>query len=164
MENNEIVKIQARVPYSLWAQLEPFRFKSQNEAVNYAFEKLTEQKDINQDEPIINQDGPLINQDEPLINQDEPLINQDEPSMINQIRVRLEEKDIQLKELHMQNEMLIQNMNNQIELLISQLSKKDDQIDKQSYHIQTLIQENGKLNIKLLPENTEHKKKWWKFW
>ena len=142
MENNEIVKIQARVPYSLWAQLEPFRFKSQNEAVNYAFEKLTEQKDINQNEPII---------------------NQDEPSMINQIRVRLEEKDIQLKELHTQNEMLIQNMNNQIELLISQLSKKDDQIDKQSYHIQTLIQENGKLNIKLLPENTEHKKKWWKF-
>jgi hypothetical protein len=150
MENNEIVKIQARVPYSLWAQLEPFRFKSQNEAVNYAFEKLTEQKDINQNEPIINQD--------------EPIINQDEPSMINQIRVRLEEKDIQLKELHTQNEMLIQNMNNQIELLISQLSKKDDQIDKQSYHIQTLIQENGKLNIKLLPENTEHKKKWWKFW
>jgi len=149
MENNEIVKIQARVPYSLWAQLEPFRFKSQNEAVNYAFEKLTEQKDINQNEPIINQD--------------EPIINQDEPSMINQIRVRLEEKDIQLKELHTQNEMLIQNMNNQIELLISQLSKKDDQIDKQSYHIQTLIQENGKLNIKLLPENTEHKKKWWKF-
>ena len=143
MENNEIVKIQARVPYSLWAQLEPFRFKSQNEAVNYAFEKLTEQKDINQNEPII---------------------NQDEPSMINQIRVRLEEKDVQLKELHTQNEMLIQNMNNQIELLISQLSKKDDQIDKQSYHIQTLIQENGKLNIKLLPENTEHKKKWWKFW
>ena len=142
MENNEIVKIQARVPYSLWAQLEQFRFKSQNEAVNYAFEKLTEQKDINQNEPII---------------------NQDEPSMINQIRVRLEEKDIQLKELHTQNEMLIQNMNNQIELLISQLSKKDDQIDKQSYHIQTLIQENGKLNIKLLPENTEHKKKWWKF-
>jgi hypothetical protein len=150
MENNEIVKIQARVPYSLWAQLEPFRFKSQNEAVNYAFEKLTEQKDINQNEPIINQD--------------EPIINQDEPSMINQIRVRLEEKDVQLKELHTQNEMLIQNMNNQIELLISQLSKKDDQIDKQSYHIQTLIQENGKLNIKLLPENTEHKKKWWKFW
>ena len=150
MKNNEIVKIQARVPYSLWAQLEPFRFKSQNEAVNYAFEKLTEQKDINQNEPIINQD--------------EPIINQDEPSMINQIRVRLEEKDIQLKELHTQNEMLIQNMNNQIELLISQLSKKDDQIDKQSYHIQTLIQENGKLNIKLLPENTEHKKKWWKFW
>lgn len=150
MENNEIVKIQARVPYSLWAQLEPFRFKSQNEAVNYAFEKLTEQKDINQNEPIINQD--------------EPIINQDEPSMINQTRVRLEEKDIQLKELHTQNEMLIQNMNNQIELLISQLSKKDDQIEKQSYHIQTLIQENGKLNIKLLPENTEHKKKWWKFW
>jgi dsDNA-specific endonuclease/ATPase MutS2 len=60
--------------------------------------------------------------------------------------------------------MLIQNMNNQIELLISQLSKKDEQIEKQSYHIQTLIQENGKLNIKLLPEKTEYHRPWWRFW
>jgi len=150
MENDEIVKIQARVPSSLWVQLEPFKFKSQNEAVNYAFEKLVKQKDINQSELIFNQN--------------ESIINQNEPIMINQIRARLEEKDIQIKEIHSHNEMLIQNMNNQIELLISQLSKKDEQIEKQSYHIQTLIQENGKLNIKLLPEKTEYHKQWWRFW
>jgi hypothetical protein len=150
MENDEIVKIQARVPSYLWAQLEPFKFKSQNEAVNYAFEKLVKQKDINQSELIFNQN--------------ESIINQNEPVMINQIRARLEEKDIQIKEIHSHNEMLIQNMNNQIELLISQLSKKDEQIEKQSYHIQTLIQENGKLNIKLLPEKTQYHKPWWRFW
>jgi len=150
MENNEIVKIQARVPSYLWMQLEPFKFKSQNEAVNYAFEKLIEQKDINQNEL--------------MINQNESVINQNEAVMTNQIRARLEEKDTQIKEIYAHNEMLIQNMNNQIELLISQLSKKDEQIEKQSYHIQTLIQENGKLNIKLLPEKTEYHKPWWRFW
>jgi hypothetical protein len=150
MEIDEIVKIQARVPSYLWAQLEQFKFKSQNEAVNYAFEKLVKQKNINQSELIFNQN--------------ESIINQNEPVMINQIRARLEEKDIQIKEIHSHNEMLIQNMNNQIELLISQLSKKDEQIEKQSYHIQTLIQENGKLNIKLLPEKTQYHKPWWRFW
>jgi chromosome segregation ATPase len=135
MEDNEIVKIQARVPNSLWSRLEPFRFKSQNEAVNYAFEKLVEQKDINQNEPEINQN--------------EPEINQNEPNLINQIQMRLEEK-----------ELLIKTINNQIELLTSQLVKKDEQLEKQSYHIQTLIQENSKLNLKLLPETIENKKPW----
>ncbi|MCO5382650.1 MAG: hypothetical protein NHB15_11590 [Methanosarcina barkeri] len=51
-----------------------------------------------------------------------------------------------------------------------QLGKKDDQISqlnevtqKQAVHIQSLIQENSKLNTKLLPEITE-KKPWWRFW
>jgi len=143
MENNEIVKIQARIPSYLWAQLEPFRFKSQNEAVNYAFEKLIEQKDINQNELII---------------------NQKKPNLINQIQVRLEEKESQIKEIRAQNEILIQNMSTQIELLSSQLSKKDEQIEKQSYHIQSLIQENGRLNIKLLPEDSKKNNPWWRFW
>ncbi|HEY3362143.1 MAG TPA: hypothetical protein VGK06_10080 [Methanosarcina sp.] len=34
---------------------------------------------------------------------------------------------------------------------------------KQAVHIQSLIQENSKLNTKLLPEVTE-KKAWWMFW
>ncbi|WP_155396527.1 hypothetical protein [Methanosarcina barkeri] len=51
-----------------------------------------------------------------------------------------------------------------------QLSRKDDQItqlnettQKQAVHIQSLIQENSKLNMKLLPEVAE-KKPWWMFW
>lgn len=150
MENNDIVKIQARVPRSTWIQLESFRFKSQNEAVNYAFEKLIEQKNINQSELITNQN--------------ESTSNQNKLNMINQIQVRLEEKESQIKEIRAQDEILIQNMNNQIELLSSQLLKKDEQIEKQSYHIQSLIQENGRLNIKLLPENAEKNKPWWRFW
>lgn len=34
---------------------------------------------------------------------------------------------------------------------------------KQAVHIQTLIQKNNNLNMKLLPEITE-RKHWWEFW
>lgn len=57
-----------------------------------------------------------------------------------------------------------------IELISEQLSRKDEQItqlnevtQKQAVHIQSLIQENSKLNTKLLPEVID-KKPWWKFW
>jgi len=52
----------------------------------------------------------------------------------------------------------------QLSILVEQLATKDNQLEKQAFHIQTLIQENSKLNLKLLPEKTEHKKLWWKFW
>ncbi len=35
-------------------------------------------------------------------------------------------------------------------------------MNKQAVHIQTLIRENSRLNLALLPENTESKP-WWKF-
>lgn len=64
----------------------------------------------------------------------------------------------------------IEDLRKQIDLMSDQLSRKDDQItqlnevtQKQAVHIQSLIQENSKLNTKLLPEVTE-KKAWWKFW
>jgi len=51
-----------------------------------------------------------------------------------------------------------------------QLGKKDDQLtqlneitQKQAVHIQSLFQENSKLNMKLLPETTGNKP-WWMFW
>lgn len=52
--------------------------------------------------------------------------------------------------------------NMQIEFLKDQIRVKDTQIEKQAYHIQSLIQEN----VKLLPEKTEVKKKksFWMFW
>jgi hypothetical protein len=52
----------------------------------------------------------------------------------------------------------------QIEFLKEQIGVKDSLIEKQAYHVQSLIQENSRLNVKLLPENTEVKKAWWKFW
>lgn len=64
----------------------------------------------------------------------------------------------------------IEDLRKQIDLMSDQLGKKDDQIEKlnenmhkQAVHIQTLIQENSNLNMKLLPEITE-RKHWWKFW
>lgn len=47
-----------------------------------------------------------------------------------------------------------------VEFLRQDSTAKNTQIEKQAYHIQSLIQEN----IKLLPENTEVKKKWYEFW
>jgi len=65
----------------------------------------------------------------------------------------------------------IEDLKAQVDLLAQQLHTKDEQIGKlnenmhkQAVHIQSLIQENSKLNIKLLPENTEKGMPWWKFW
>lgn len=76
-----------------------------------------------------------------------------------------------LKQLINEKESGHSNISAQIDLLVEQLHKKDDQIKdqnenmhKQAVHIQSLIQENSRLNIKLLPENTEKKKPWWKIW
>jgi len=64
----------------------------------------------------------------------------------------------------------IEDLRGHINLMTEQLSRKDDQItqlnevtQKQAVHIQSLIQENSKLNTKLLPEVT-NKKPWWKIW
>ncbi len=63
-----------------------------------------------------------------------------------------------------------EDLRKQIDLMSEQLNRKDEQISqlnevtqKQAVHIQSLIQENSKLNMKLLPEVTESKP-WWKFW
>lgn len=65
----------------------------------------------------------------------------------------------------------IEDLRKQIDLMSDQLGKKDEQItqlneatQKQAVHIQSLIQENSKLNMKLLPEIPEKDKPWWKFW
>jgi hypothetical protein len=41
-----------------------------------------------------------------------------------------------------------------------QIEKLDENMHKQVVHIQSLILENSRLNIKLLPENTEKSKQW----
>ena len=59
----------------------------------------------------------------------------------------------------------IDDLKAQVDILNGQLNTKDTQIEKQAFHIQSLIQENSRLNIKLLPEVHEAKKKpWYKFW
>jgi|ERR1035437_1123726 hypothetical protein len=65
----------------------------------------------------------------------------------------------------------IEDMKFQVQELYEQLHTKDEQIKKlnenmhkQAVHIQSLIQENSRLNTKLLPEEIGKKKPFWKFW
>ena len=57
-------------------------------------------------------------------------------------------------------------MTTQVEYLKGQIVVKDQQLDKQAFSLQSVIQENNRLNVKLLPESTEGKTKkpFWKFW
>ena len=55
-------------------------------------------------------------------------------------------------------------MTAQVEYLKGQITIKDQQLDKQAFSLQSVIQENSRLNVKLLPENTEKTKRWWQFW
>jgi hypothetical protein len=52
----------------------------------------------------------------------------------------------------------------ELEYLKSQLAIKDQQLDKQAFSLQSVIQENSRLNVKLLPEAPGAKKPWWKIW
>jgi predicted nuclease with TOPRIM domain len=61
MQFEEKKKIQAFVPVSIYNKIELFGFKSQNEAVNFAFVKLLEHQGENQDNLKMNQiDSNLI--------------------------------------------------------------------------------------------------------
>src|SRR5659263_5683 len=56
-------------------------------------------------------------------------------------------------------------MTAQVEYLKGQITIKDQQLDKQAFSLQSVIQENSRLNVKLLPEAPGEKKKpWWRFW
>jgi Arc/MetJ-type ribon-helix-helix transcriptional regulator len=85
MQTEEKRKIQAFVPVSIYNQIESFGFKSQNEAVNFAFVKLLESKGENQDESKK---------------------NQTDSNLINTLNATLGEKVSRLKELHDYNETL----------------------------------------------------------
>lgn len=56
----------------------------------------------------------------------------------------------------------IADLQKQITIKDDQINKLNEAVEKQAVHIQSLIQENSKLNLKLLPEN--NKKPWWRFW
>lgn len=165
MQIEEKKKIQAWIPVSIWIQIESFGFKSQNEAVNKAFEKLIEIQDNNQVESKK---------------------NQIESNMINELRARLEENDTQIEKAQRQIKDMEENLRKAPDLaefsrlqakseelekaerdkeyLKGQIVIKDQQLDKQAFSLQSVIQENSRLNVKLLPEKKEAKKPFWKFW
>ena len=60
---------------------------------------------------------------------------------------------------------LLEEKDRHIEYLKGQITVKDQQLDKQAFSLQSVIQENSRLNVKLLPEAPGEKKKpFWKFW
>ena len=59
----------------------------------------------------------------------------------------------------------ISDKEREIEFLKGQITIKDQQLDKQAFSLQSVIQENSRLNVKLLREAPAEKKKpFWKFW
>lgn len=145
------VKINARVPQSLydWVKSE-YDYVSQ--AVNNGLELLKESKAVDCD-TVSSHDGPR-----------EPTSQTDElKEALGTLKAA--EKSCEIQQAR------IEDMKAQVQALYEQLHTKDEQIEKlnesvykQAVHIQTLIQENSRLNVKLLPEVTESKKSWWKFW
>jgi hypothetical protein len=80
--------------------------------------------------------------------------------LIRELREQIKIKDESHKEI-------TNNLKDQVNLLVDQMRIKDSQIEKlndtlqnQVLNIHSLVQEN----TKLLPENTESKKPWYKFW
>jgi hypothetical protein len=131
-------KIQCWIPLDIWDKIEALSYPNQTNAVTDAFKALL---DKSQNNPISSHDVP-------------PLAAQ-----VEGLQLLLQEKDER-----------IQDLSKQVDSMSMQLGTKDDQItqlnevtQKQAVHIQSLIQENSKLNTKLLPELTE-KKPWWKIW
>lgn len=132
-------KIQCWIPLELWGGIETLNYQNQTSAVTEAFKALLDQS----------QNNPNSSHDIP-----------DVTAQVSGLQTLLEDKDKRIEDLR-----------KQIDLMSDQLGRKDEQItqlnevtQKQAVHIQSLIQENSKLNTKLLPEVTENNKPWWKFW
>lgn len=118
MQGEEKRKIQALVPVSIYNQIELIGFKSQNEAVNFAFVKLLDNQGTNQDESKV---------------------NQNESNLTNELQVRLEEKENRLKELQDHNETLKKELNK------AEQDKEDLKTTYNNYflQVQTLINQKA---------------------
>lgn len=150
------VRVSARIPKELYDVCLQ-RYDNITNAINAGLELLR-----NRDSKI-NEDGCQTSED---------------GSSIRELKARVEEKDLRIGELQEQikvndghQQARIEDLKAQIQTLYDQLHTKDEQIKdqnenmhKQAVHIQSLIQENSRLNIKLLPDATESKKAWWKLW
>ena len=89
-------------------------------------------------------------------------LNQRIESLEEQLRVKNSQLDI----IDSRMEERVRSLEEQLKVKDSQLESKDSQLEKQAVHIQTLIQENSKLNFKMLSEAQETRKvkPWWRFW
>lgn len=131
-------KVQVWVPQGLWDKIESLNFQNQTIAVTEAFKVLI---DKSQDNPNSSQDIPKL------------------AAQVEGLQLLLQEKDERIQGLSKQ----VDSMNTQLETKDEQITSLNEVTQKQAVHIQSLINENSKLNTKLLPEVTE-KKPWWKIW
>lgn len=148
------VKINARVPKSLYDWIGSV-YDNVSQAVNDGLELLKESKASDCD--TMDHNGPQ-----------EPTSQTD--GLSQELKAALETLKAAEKNYETQ-QARIEDLKAQVQALYDQLHTKDEQIEKlnesvhkQAVHIQTLIQENSRLNVKLLPETTGNKKPWWKFW
>lgn len=140
MQPEEKKKIQAWIPLSIWIKIESFGFKSQNEAVNFAFEKIIEIQDNNQNESENNQIDSKN--------------NQIESSMINELQARLEEKEKWIIELQNHNE-----------TLKTELEKAgQDKDDLKETHKNYMLQMQTLINQKAIEAPGAKKKRFWEIW
>ena len=134
------VRVNGRVPRELYADISTYYANITN-AINDAFELLRQEKT-----------GQLHKDCGKNMQND-----------ASSIQAQLDATHMQVEAFRMQ----IDAANTQIEFLKGQIGVKDSLIEKQAFHIQSLITENSRLNIKLLPEATDEKKvkkPWWQFW
>lgn len=99
-------------------------------------------------------------------NNNENICNTSENSN-GELMARVEEKDSRIEDMKLQVQALYEQLrikDEQLQVKDNQIEKLNENMHKQAVHIQTLIQENSKLNMKLLPETIEVKQPWYKFW
>jgi len=101
----------------------------------------------------------LFKQSENKMNSSENRMNSNENGN-GGLKAIIEEKDARIEDFKKQT----YSLDNQLRTKDDQIEKLNENMHKQAVHIQTLIQEISQLNVKLIPENTENKKPWWKFW
>jgi uncharacterized protein (DUF3084 family) len=176
------IKINARIPKSLYDWIGSV-YDNVSQAVNDSLELLRKTQSENCDtvcDTICNTKNDTVSQN---VSQNVSQTNNGDIGSLEESESRgcdtntktVSQNAVQLS---MEQKARIEDLKTQIQALYEQLHTKDEQLStkdvqikdqnenmhKQAVHIQTLIQENSRLNVKLLPENTENKKPWWRFW
>lgn len=168
-------KIQCWIPLETWDKIVSLGYTSPTIAVTKAFEKLLE--DHREDPPTFHEDPQQIPEISPKIHTISPEIpilearNEElqrkikdleenlrkAPDLVEfaQLRTRSEELEKHNQALKGDMEKQLSDKERELEFLKGQITIKDQQIDKQAFSLQSVIQENSRLNLKLLPESQE---------
>lgn len=115
--------------------IESLNFQNQTIAVTEAFNALL---DKSQDNPNSSQEIPKL------------------AAQVEGLQLLLQEKNERIQDLSKQ----VDSTSAQLETKNEQINQLNEAVQKQAVHIQSLIQDNSKMNMKFLPENMEKNKPW----